>query len=428
MEQTKSTNQNLNVVYVDVSKLLPATYNPRKWNATAIEHLTESVKRFGLVDPIIVNGSRERFNIVIGGHFRLKVAKDLGYKDVPAVYINIPNVEKEKELNLRLNRNTGEWDFELLKNFEIETLLDVGFEDDLSAIWDENLSVEDDNFDVEKEIEKIKTPTTKHGDLIKLGNNFLLCGDSTKIEDVQMLVGKEKVDMVYSDSPYNIALDYNKGIGGKAQYGGKTNDKKSDSEYKDFLKKTLENAIAVSKPDFHIFYYCDESNIWLIQTLYQELGIENRRVCLWVKNSQNPTPQIAFNKAYEPCVYGTRGTPYLASNITNLNEILNREVGTGNRLPDDILDLFNIWLVKRLPGQDYEHPTQKPPSLHEKALRRCTKPGDTVLDLFGGSGSTLISCEQLKRRAFICEIEPIFCDVIINRFKELTGKEPEYVV
>lgn len=424
--QQQITKHGVKIQYVDALKLRPAEYNPRKWDEAAIKHLTESIKRFGLVDPIIVNGAKERFNIVIGGHFRLKVAKDLEYKEVPAVYVNIPNIEKEKELNLRLNRNTGDWDFELLKNFEIDTLLDVGFEDELSAIWDENLSVEDDNFDFEKEIEKIKTPKTKPGDLIKLGNNLLLCGDSTKLEDVRRLVGKEKIDMVYCDSPYNISLDYNKGIGGKARYGGKTNDKKSDSEYKEFLKKTLENALAVSKPDFHIFYYCDESNIWLIQMLYQELGIDNRRVCLWVKNSQNPTPQIAFNKAYEPCVYGTRGAPYLANNVTNLNEILNREVGTGNRLPDDILDLFNIWLVKRLPGQDYEHPTQKPPSLHEKAFRRCTKPGDTVLDLFGGSGSTLISCEQLKRRAFLCEIEPIFCDVIINRFKKLTGKEPKY--
>jgi len=428
MEKIEKSGQNLDVIYVKISELLSATYNPRKWNEEAIAQLTESIKRFGLVDPIIVNGTENRKNVVIGGHFRLKVSKDLGYKEIPVVYVNIPDVEKEKELNLRLNRNTGEWDFELLKNFEIETLLDVGFGDDLSAIWDENLSVEDDNFDLEKEIEKIKTPKTNPGDLIKLGNNLLLCGDSTKLEDVQRLVGKEKIDITYCDSPYNIALDYNKGIGGKAQYGGKTNDKKSDGEYKDFLKKTIENALAVSKPDCHIFNYCDESNIWLIQTLYQELGIDNRRVCLWVKNSQNPTPQIAFNKAYEPCVYGTRGTPYLAKNVTNLNEILNREVGTGNRLPDDILDLFNIWLVKRLPGQDYEHPTQKPPSLHEKALRRCTKPGDTVLDLFGGSGSTLISCEQLKRRAFLCETEPVFCDVIINRFKELTGKEAEYVV
>lgn len=427
-QQIIQQNQ-LNVVYVAISDLKSAAYNPRKWDESAIKHLTDSVKRFGLVDPIIVNGSKERFNVVIGGHFRLKIAKDLGFKEVPVVYLNIPDIEKEKELNLRLNRNTGDWDFELLKSFEIETLLDVGFDDtDLSHIWDDNLVVEDDEFDVEKEIEKIEEPKTKLEDLIKLGSSYLLCGDATDPKVVQRLVGKEKIDMVYSDSPYNISLDYDKGIGGKAKYGGKTNDKKSDKDYRDFLEKTLENALSVSKPDCHIFYYCDESGIWLVQTLYKELGIDNRRVCLWVKNNQNPTPQVAFNKAYEPCVYGTRGNPFLAKGVVNLNEILNKEVGTGNRLPDDILDLFNIWLVKRLPGQDYEHPTQKPPSLHEKALRRCTKPGDTVLDLFAGSGSTLVACEQLKRRAFLCEIEPVFCDVIVNRYKKLTGKEPEYVV
>jgi len=141
-----------------------------------------------------------------------------------------------------------------------------------------------------------------------------------------------------------------------------------------------------------------------------------------VKNNHNMTPQVAFNKAYEPCVYATRGKPYFAP-INNLNEVLNKEVATGNRTLDDILDLLDLWLVKRLPGQDYEHPTAKPPTLHEKPLRRCTKPSDVVVDLFGGSGSTLIACEQLKRRAFLCEIDPVFCDVIIKRFTELTGKE-----
>lgn len=120
--------------------------------------------------------------------------------------------------------------------------------------------------------------------------------------------------------------------------------------------------------------------------------------------------------------------PYLAPTPANLNEVLNKEVGTGNRLPDDILDLFNIWLAKRLPTTDYEHPTQKPPTVYEKSLRRCTKPGDTVLDVFGGSGTTLVACEQLRRRAFLCELEPIFCDVIVKRYQELTGKEAEYVV
>ena len=106
---------------------------------------------------------------------------------------------------------------------------------------------------------------------------------------------------------------------------------------------------------------------------------------------------------------------------------MNKEIGTGNRLTDDILDLINIWLVKRVNAQDYEHPTQKPPSLYEKALRRCSKPGDIILDLFAGSGSQMVACEQLKRRIFMCEIEPIFCDLIVERYRRLTGKEAIYV-
>jgi DNA modification methylase len=138
-------------------------------------------------------------------------------------------------------------------------------------------------------------------------------------------------------------------------------------------------------------------------------------------------PQIAFNKVYEPVVYGTRGKPYLSKAVTNLNEVLNKEVGTGNRLTDDVLDLFCIWLDKRKAGQDYLHPTEKPVTLHEKPLRRCTRPGGLVLDTFGGSGSTLIACEQMKRRAFLLEIDPVFCDVIIDRWQILTGQEVQHV-
>jgi DNA modification methylase len=149
-------------------------------------------------------------------------------------------------------------------------------------------------------------------------------------------------------------------------------------------------------------------------------------VCLWIKNGFNATPRVAFNKCYEPCVYGTKGKPYLAP-LHNLNEILDKEIGTGNRTIDDILDILDIWLAKRLPGQEYEHPTSKPPTLHEKALRRCTQINDIVLDLFGGSGSTLIACEELKRRAYLVEKEPIFCQLIINRFEKLTGVKAKLI-
>ena len=139
---------------------------------------------------------------------------------------------------------------------------------------------------------------------------------------------------------------------------------------------------------------------------------------MWIKNNQNLTPQIAFNKAFEPCIYGIRGKPFLSPTLNNFHGILNKEVTTGNRIIDDVLDHFNIWLAKRIAGITYEHPTEKPPTLHEKPLRRCTKPGDNVLDLTAGAGSTLIACEQLKRTAYLCDIEPIFCDLILNRFEQ----------
>ncbi len=427
---SKSQNP-FTIVYVPISELHAAGYNPRTNTDEQALQLKKSITTFDVVEPIIVNSAPSRKNIIIGGHFRWRVAKELGYKEIPVIYVNISDNEKEKELNLRLNRNTGDWDFELLKSFDIGQLLDVGFDDtDLSHIWDENLDIEDDAFDVEKEIEKIKKPNTKIGDIISFDNGFhkLICGDSTDSSIVTRLVGDDKVSMLNFDYPYNIGLDYNKGVGLNGTYGSqKVNDKKEDGEYKEFLEKALKNGLNHVLPDCHVFCWCDQKYIGLLQSLYTSQGIENRRVCLWIKNSQNPTPQIAFNKAYEPCVYGTIGSPYISPNVKNLNEVLNKEIGTGNRLADDVLDLFDIWLVKRLNGQDYEHPTQKPPTLYEKALRRCSKPGDIVLDLFGGSGSTLIACEQLKRRAFLSEIDPVFCDVIVNRYQKLTGKEVGYV-
>ena len=177
-------------------------------------------------------------------------------------------------------------------------------------------------------------------------------------------------------------------------------------------------SLSVAKKDLHIFYWSDQRYIWLMQTLYQELGISNKRVCLWVKNGHNPTPTSAFNKCYEPCTYGTKGSPYLSTDKQNLNEVLNKEIGTGNEMLDQIGD---IWAVKRLSGKEYEHATSKPPKLHEKAILRCTRPGDVILDSFLGSGSTLIAGEQLKRRVYGIELEPVFCDLVIKRWEKLTG-------
>ncbi|KKR21562.1 MAG: (Cytosine-5-)-methyltransferase protein [Parcubacteria group bacterium GW2011_GWE2_39_37] len=421
------TKANIEIVQVPISQLKPADYNPRKWDELAEEKLTESIKEFGLVDPIIANGADNRKNVVIGGHFRLHIAKKLGFQEVPVIYLDLPDLNKEKELNLRLNKNTGSWDIDLLKNFDTELLLDIGFTDvDLGDMWNDMLTIEDDEFDEIKELKKITETNIKAGDMFKLGRHRLICGNSMDKKIIERLMGDELADIVYNDPIYNINLDYNKGLGGGQNYGGTTNDKKSDAEYKEYLKIALINALAHAKKDLHVFSYCDQNFIWLVQELFKELGIKNQRVCLWIKNGLNLTPQVAFNKSFEPIVYGTVGKPYLAP-IKNLTEIVNQEIGTGNRAIDDILDMLDVWLEKRLAGQDYLHPTSKPPTLHEKPLRRCSKIDDLVLDLYGGSGSTMVGCEQLKRRAYLVEIEPIFCQLILNRMEQLTGLKAELI-
>ena len=404
-----------------VNDLIPYEKNPRTISSKQLADLTKSLKKFNLVEIPAIDID----NTVLAGHQRLKVLQVIG-RGNEEIDVRVPNrklTEKEAEQYLiSSNALGGDWDFEKLKSFDLDLLLDIGFDQiDLSHLWEDNLTVEQDAFDVEEELAKIKTPKTKLGDLIRLGSHRLLCGDSTMSENLKRLLGTDEAAMIYSDPVYNISIDYNKGLGGKKSYGGTVNDNKSESAYRELIQKSLENSLAVAKKDVHVFYWCDQTYIWLIQDLYRELGVDNKRVCLWIKNGHNPTPGVAFNKCYEPCVYGVQGAPYIAPNIQNLNEVMNKELTTGNSLLEETSDELDLWLVKRLPAKEYQHATSKPPKLHEKAIRRCTKPGDIILDSFSGSGSTLIAGEQLKRKVYGMELEPIFCDLIIRRFEKLTG-------
>jgi DNA modification methylase len=424
MNSSLSTkNQNLKVEQVDINKLRPSEYNPRSISDTQLEHLGQSLDEHGFVHPILANSNPKRAFIVVSGHQRLRVAKQRGFKTVPTIFINVDE-KQERLLNLRSNRIGGEFDNELLfQHFDINTLLKTGFDDiDLGDIWNASLDIDDDDFDQEKAIKKASTTKIKLGDRFELGKHSLICGDATDSAVIKQLVGNLKPAMLYTDPVYNISLDYDKGVGNKASYGGKANDTKTDAEYADFLSAALTNGLAVMGEDAHIFMYCDQTYIGLLQNLMSQHGLTNRRVCLWIKNGFSPVPGVAFNKGYEACVYATRGTPYL-SDIHNLTEILNKDIASGNRAIDDIIDIFDIWLAKRDPGQAYQHPTQKPLTLHEKPLKRCTRIGDIVLDYYGGSGSTLLACEQMNRVALLCEIEPVFCQVVIDRYELLSGEK-----
>lgn len=407
---------------IAIEKIVPNEKNPKRMSPKEESDLIDSIKEFGVVDPLIINMAPGREFFLIGGHQRLQVLKKLGFTEVPCAIVNIDSEEQEQKLLLRLSRNTGSWDWGKLKEFDLDKLMAVGFDnEEMSDMWDD-VSTFDDNFKPERPGRPPRTTTVKAGDLYQLGDHRLMCGDSTSQEDVKKLMGEDKANMCYSDPPYNIGLDYNKGVTTNGKYQGEYKDKKTDEQYSDLIQSTIENALQSTIENAHFFFYCDEKYIWLTQMIYEKLGIKNKRVCLWIKNNQNPTPQTAFNKAYEPCVYGTKGTPFL-DKTKNLNEVLNREVGVGNQTIEDIIDIFNIWLIKRDPAEDYIHPTQKPITLHEKPIKRCTAPGHIVLDLFAGSGSTLMACEQMKRRCFTMEKDPIFCQAVIDRWQEFTGKE-----
>lgn len=404
-----------------VSDLVPNAKNPRTLSAKQRADLEASIIKFNLAEIPAVNTDGQ----ILAGHQRIKILVALG-RGKENIDVRVPSrtltPEECEEYMLRSNRNTGSWDYELLRAFDTSFLIDIGFDDvDLSDIWDDILEIDEDEFEEEKAVEEARDTDIKEGDMFRLGKHTLLCGDSTDPAVVRRVVGEEQIPFVYVDIPFNIGLSYDKGIGGKQSYGGDVDDKKSKPEYRAFVRSLMANALAVSAPDSHHFWYHDSKYTGMMQSLFEELGIKYKRTCLWIKNGANMTPQTAFSKMYESCLYGTKGRPYLSPKHTKFAEILNKEVGTGNAALDDIMDMVDIWLAKRDAGQDYEHPTQKPLSLHERPLNRCTRISDSVLDLCGGSGSTLLSCEQMRRRAFLVEKSPIFCQVINNRYEKFTG-------
>lgn len=404
-----------------VSDLLPFKQNPRKMSEQQIADLKKSLVKFGLVEIPAIDFD----NKIISGHQRLAVLQLLG-RGAEIIDCRIPNrklTEREyKQYLITSNKVHGDWDEDLLSQyFEADLLIDSGFnQEEITDLFSGDLNTEDDEFNVEEEVKKIQKPNSRLGELYQLGPHRLYCGDSTKIESVEKVVGKAKIDMVYCDPVYNINLSYEKGIGGTKNYGGSATDSKTESEYESFLTKTIENAIAVSSKNTHVFYYCDQTYVPLIAKIYAKLGIDFKRICIWLKGVANPVPQVAFSKVYEPCVYGTRGKPYLSPKQTNYDEVLNKDIGTGGEMIQNFMDMIDVWAVQRLSGNSYSHPTQKPITLHDKPIRRCTKMNDNILSLFGGSGGELLAAHQLKRNCFMVEMDPVFVDLIIKRFESMT--------
>lgn len=438
--------RNLKIEYVSISMLNPAPYNPRKWSADTTAQLKESIKRYGLVDPLVVNSAPERINIVIGGHFRLHVAKQLGYTEMPVVFVEINDIEKEKELNVRLNKNLGEFDYTLLSDFGEVFLKDVGF---TSENLDDIFPVEEtpEVFDLEKELKKlnIKSIDVQKGDVYRLGDSRLMCGDSTIEKDVQKLVCDEKANMCFTDPPY--ILDYLRGKkkNGKPTEGfGLKRDRKyleTDVLPPDFTDQWMANIARIQKPDFSIIVYENPKNLRTIWNALEKHW-KYRNTIIWrlPNRVQGFSAKYKFFNKHDFALLGTGGTVTL-NDQPESDELLQNEYeaalfaisgkphweppAKGKKYcPTDFIDFKAS--DEKSSGQGIIFGT-KPIEILIPYIKVLTKRGDLIIEPFGGSGSTLIAAIKMKRRCCIMEKSPVYAEVILNRWSKLTGDKPRKI-
>ena len=436
----------MKITYVPVGSLNPSTYNPRKWNEAQTNALKESITKFGLVDPIICNSAKDRLNTVIGGHFRLKVAKDLGFTEMPVVYVNIPDIEKEKELNVRLNKNLGEFNFELLKDFGEEFLGSVGFStEELDNIF--AIDPTPEVFNLKNELEKLNIHdiNVQKGDVYEIDGSRLMCGDSTIEADMLKLMEGAKVDMVMTDPPY--ILDYLKGKtkqkdGVTEGFGLKKNRKYLETDVlpDNFTELWMANVAKVQKEDFSIIIFEHPKNLrtiwnalekhwkyrntitWHVPNPVQGFSAKykffNKQDIALVGSSEDKGLNLEqedelFQNEYENALYATSGKPTWEG----------YEKGKKYQ-PTDFID--HIAADEKSSGQGVIFGT-KPLELLIPYIKVLTKRGDLVLEPFGGSGSTLIASLKLGRNCRIMEKSPVYTEVIKGRWERHTGKKAKKI-
>lgn len=435
--------ENIKVEYVSINNLKPSEYNPRKYDEEQARQLKESLQKFGFVDPIICNKAPSRENIIIGGWFRAEMAKALNIEQIPVVYVNIPDIEKEKELNIRLNKNTGEFDWNLLAEFDESFLSDVGFtSEELDDIFEE----EDipGVFDIEKELEKLEISEVeaKPGDVYEMDGSRLVVGDATSEEDVLRLMNGEKADMVFTDPPY--ILDYLKG---KKKRDGKVTEGfglKRDRVYigtdtlpENFTELWMANMAKIQKPDFSIIVYENPKNL---RTIWNELEKhwKYRNTIIWhIPNRvQGFSAKYKFFNKYDFAMVGTSGSVEL-NDETEEEPLLQEEYETAlfatsgkpcwegyekgkKYCPTDFIE--NKASDEKSSGQAIIFGT-KPIEILIPYIKVLTRRDSLIVDPFGGSGSTLIAANKLKRRCFIMEKQPIYAEVIKKRWENMTGKK-----
>ena len=441
MEQTLKTEKR------KLNELVAADYNPRKAltpEDSEYQKIKRSIEEFAYVAPIIINED----GTIIGGHQRCTVLKDLGYEEVDVVVVSLDK-QREKALNIALNKITGEWDELKLKDLLLDLDLGdydislTGFEqEDLAELVD-NLAVEseamDDDFDGEAVLEDIVEPKTKLGDVWKLGRHRLMCGDSTSQEDVATLMKGEMADLIITDPPYNV------NYGDKAdmldtylQKGHRNNsriknDNMDNESFYSFMLQIYQSAYEFMREGAAIYVFHAESTGHIFRQAFLDAGLKLAQCLIWEKNAFVLGRQD-YQWRHEPCLYGWKegAAHYFINDRTQDTVILEDDVDFEAMKKADLIayieDMHRKYkdqtsvIYENKPTRNDIHPTMKPVTLIGRLMSNSSKSGWNVLDLFGGSGSTLMAAEQLGRTAFLMELDEKFCDVIVKRWEEYTGQ------
>jgi DNA modification methylase len=407
---------------IPINKINPASYNPRKDlkpDHKEYKYLVKSIEEFGYVDPLIWN---EHTGNIVGGCQRFKVLLAQGIQEVQVSVVNL-SIEKEKALNIALNKISGDWDQdklatlldELCKNTDID-IESTGF--DLPEI--ENLLADfrdpnsQETFDVEDELNKTGPAITQLGDLIELGlenQQRLLCGDVTKVGDVQKLIGSFRAQLCNCDPPYAVAYDRNNRPTAKSTKKANPaeprsmklqNDDLTPQQYRRWFSKVADAINESIVPGAAFYIWNSHKNFGLMHDLLSERNFKISCVITWAKESFSPNFSD-YNEQVEFCLYGWKGGAK------------HNWYGPNNE--------STLWDIHRDRTSLYRHPTQKALELAERAIRNSSKYGDIVFDPFLGSGTSLIAAARLGRRCFGIEIEPKYCDCIVRRYIALAGKQ-----
>ena len=383
-----------------VAELIPYAKNARTHSPEQVNQIARSIESFGFVNPVLVGDDK----VIVAGHGRLMAAQQLGMDRVPVIVLGHLDEVQRRALVLadnKLAENAG-WDEDLLK-LELQALDDLDFDLDIVGFSDEELDgllleEPEGNTEDDQVPEVQEQPVSKPGDVWVLGCHRLLCGSATESADVEKLMDGQLADMVFTDPPYNV--DYaNPEKDGKAKKDRRIKNDNLGNEFHGFLLAAMTNMLTVSKG---AIYVCmSSSELDTLQRAFRDAGGKWSTFLIWAKNTFT-LGRADYQRQYEPILYGWKeGTDHF---------------WCGAR------DQGDVWFFNK-PVKNDLHPTMKPVELVERAVRNSSKSKDIVLDLFGGSGSTLIACEKTGRQARLTELDPKYVDVIVRRWEEYTGKE-----